>query len=207
MADRHSQVDQALEDLAVGETPLALRSTELESAQKLNEPIVPDREPVERDQLEARLRIRDSEHARELAAYQQKALNWEREFKSALLDRELATSLAGRALVPGAAGQLIRLWAREFDVCEIDGQFRVMSKAGKPVAQAVAELLAAPEYSHFCQPTSRGGSATGVVSRTTHSASSRAPATLGEAVILQWREIAAGRSEAGPPPIGLGRRR
>src|SRR6478735_7270836 len=44
---------------------------------------------------------------REIAERERQATEWERAFKSALRDREVATALAGKPLVSGAAAQLI----------------------------------------------------------------------------------------------------
>ena len=79
-------------------------------------------------------------------------------------DRELATALAGKPLVAGAAAQLIRLWRDDFDVYEEDGRYKVAARDGRTVARSVADWLASPEYSHFCLPSSRGG--TGARDRT-----------------------------------------
>ena len=48
-------------------------------------------------------KTRDAEYARELAVNERKAATMERAYKAALLDRELATALVGKPLVPGAA--------------------------------------------------------------------------------------------------------
>src|SRR4051812_2133076 len=49
-------------------------------------------------------------HAREAVAPDGRAAEIERLYRAAIRDRELATALAGRPLVPGAAGQLLKLW-------------------------------------------------------------------------------------------------
>lgn len=130
----------------------------------------------------------------------------ERGFKSAVLDRELATALAGRPLVPGAAAQLIKLWRDEFDVYEEGGTFRVVARDGQPVAKAVAERLADAAYSHFSPPTSRGGAAARGSGRTSVSGVPAAPRTLGEAALQRWREAASVRADPSSSPIGLRRR-
>ena len=130
----------------------------------------------------------------------------ERGFKSAVLDRELATALAGRPLVPGAAAQLIKLWRDEFDVYEEGGTFRVVARDGQPVAKAVAERLADAAYAHFSPPTSRGGAAARGTGRTSVSGVPTAPRTLGEAALQRWREAASVRADPSSGPIGLRRR-
>src|SRR3954470_11845632 len=92
-----------------------------------------------RADFDALLKAREAAHAREIAAFESKAAEWERAFKSALRDRELATALAGRPLVPGAVPQLIKLWRDEFDVHEDRGEFKVSARDGRGVGQAVAE--------------------------------------------------------------------
>jgi hypothetical protein len=152
------------------------------------------------DELEARF-------AKELAERERQATEWEGAFKSAVRDRELATALAGRQLVSGAAAQLIKLWHDEFSVHEERGEFRVRSQDGRPIAEAVTEMLARAEFAHFCQPSSRGGTAQrGTNVSPAVPAVVVAPRNLGEAVIQQWRE-AANRPTDGSSPIGLRRRR
>ncbi len=130
----------------------------------------------------------------------------ERGFKSAVLDRELATALAGRPLMPGAAAQLIKLWRDEFDVYEEGGTYRVVARDGQPVAKAVAERLADAAYAHFSPPSSRGGAAARGSGRTSVSAGPTAPRTLGEAALQRWREAASVRADPSSGPIGLRRR-
>lgn len=161
---------------------------------------------AEYDALQASLLVPDVGNVEELAAVA-KADAWERAFKETLRERELATALAGRPLVPGGAEQLIKLWRDDFDVVEEGGEFKVSARDGKPVGQAVAERLSRPEYAHFCPPTSRGGTASGPLGRPLPTAAASAsPRNLGERVIQQWRETAAARSEDPNAPIGLRRR-
>ena len=128
--------------------------------------------------------------------------------KSAVRERELATVLAGRALVGGAAAQLIKLWSEEFDVYEEQGRFKVTSRDGRAVSQVVNEWLASPEYSHFCLPTSRGGTGAKDASRPVGGSGAKgAPKTLGEAIVMKWREEAAAQPNNLLKPIGLRRDR
>ncbi len=130
----------------------------------------------------------------------------EKTLREAVRDRELATALAGRSLVPGAASQLIKLWRDDFDVFETDGELKVTSRDGRSVARAIADRLEDPEYAHFRPATSRGGVATRGTGRTQTPGTPIVPRTLGEAVVQQWREGAANRADPASGPIGLRRR-
>jgi hypothetical protein len=142
----------------------------------------------------------------ELALRETKVASLETRFRETLRERELATALAGRPLVAGAATQLIKLWRDDFDVYEERGEYRVSSNDGRNVAKAVADRLASPEYAHFCLPTSRGGPPSGELARTATSSNPTAsPKTLGEAILTQWRDMTT-RSQQPSGPFGLGRR-
>jgi len=130
----------------------------------------------------------------------------EKTLRDAVRDRELATALAGRALVPGAAAQLIKLWREDFDVFESDGELKVTSRDGRSVSRAIADRLDEPEYAHFRPATSRGGVATKGTGRTQTPGTPVVPRTLGEAALLQWRERTANRAEEASGPFGLRRR-
>ena len=143
-----------------------------------------------------------------LAQAERRAADWERAYKSALKDRELATALAGKPLVPGAAAQLVTLWRDEFEVHEVEGEHKVVARNGRTVGQAVADRLASPDYAHFCRPTTRGGTAQASTGRPTAGGpATAAPRTLGDAIIQRWREAATARPDDGSAPIGLRRRR
>ena len=162
---------------------------------------------VARSEFAEALKTRETAHSREIATREQKATELERAYKAALRDRELATSLVGKPLVPGAAAQLIKLWRDDFEVFDEDGEIRILARDGRGVDQAVAERLAGPEFAHFCLPSSRGGTGARGQNRSASPAPTPAgPRTLGEAVILQWRETAS-RPQASPIPTGWGRRR
>lgn len=144
----------------------------------------------------------------ELARRDRRLAELERACRSAVKERELATALAGRPLVPGAAGQLIRLWRDDLDVSEGESGYEVVARDGRTVAQAVSEWLASPEYSHFCQPSSRGGTASRDASRPAdRQGAPAAPRNLGEAVVMRWREESTARGESLSRPIGLRRHR
>ena len=153
------------------------------------------------------LKSREAEFSREIAARERKAAELERAYKSALRDRELATALVGRPLVSGAASQLIKLWRDDFEVIDDDGEVRVVARDGRDIERAVADRLAGPEFAHFCLPSSRGGTGARGQNRSAAPAPPPpGPRTLGEAVLMQWRE-AASRTEGPPSPAGWGRRR
>jgi len=130
----------------------------------------------------------------------------ERAYKAAVRDRELATALAGRQLVPGAAAQLIKLWREDFDVYEEAGEVRVAARDGRSVSKAVADRLAEGEYSHFMPSPTRGGASVRGMGRTPGPAVPASPRTLGEAAIQRWREAESSRSDPSSGPIGLRRR-
>jgi len=153
------------------------------------------------------LKAREAAHTREIAARDQKATELERAYKAAVRDRELATALVGKPLVPGAASQLIKLWRDDFEVIDEDGEIQVLAKDGRGVDQAVLDRLNGPEFAHFCLPSSRGGtSARGQNRSATTAPAPVAPRTLGEAVLRDWRESAA-RPQTPTTPSGWGRRR
>ncbi len=161
---------------------------------------------ISRSELEA-LRARAGSPAgrpEEAAEADRRLAELEKAYRGAVLDRELATALAGRPLVPGAAAQLIKLWREDFDVYESDGSLRAVSREGKPLAKAVAERLAEPEFAHFRAPSSRGGAAARGANRPPGPEPIGAK-TLGEAALIRWREAASGPTGAAQA-IGLRRR-
>jgi hypothetical protein len=153
-------------------------------------------------------RDRESELTRELSERDRRLAELDRACKLAVRERELATVLAGKPLVSGAAAQLVKLWRDDFDAYEEDGGYKVTARDGRPVGQVVAELLATPEYSHFCLPTSRGGTGAQGASRPQDAVvNPKGPKNLGEAVVMKWREESATRPDNFLKPIGLRRRR
>ena len=162
-----------------------------------------------REDFAEELKAREAAHSREIAAREQKATELERAYKAAVRDRELATALVGKPLVPGAAAQLIKLWRDDFEVVDEDGEIQVLARDGRGVDQAVLDRLNGPDFAHFCLPSSRGG--TGAKGQNRSASTSAVPAsappkTLGEAVLLKWRESAS-RPQGPATPSGWGRRR
>ena len=159
--------------------------------------------------LEEEWSAREAAYSREIADRERKANDLERTYKAALRDRELATALVGKSLVPGAAAQLIKLWRDDFEVVDDEGEIRVLAKDGRGVAQAVLDRLECSDFAHFCLPSSRGGTGSKGQNRSASSSSPQAPSaprTLGEAVLLKWRESTT-RPQVSPSPTGWGRRR
>ena len=167
----------------------------------------PGESSLARSEFAETLKSRDAVYSREIAAHEQKSIELERAYKAALRDRELATALVGKPLVPGAASQLIKLWRDDFEVVDEDGEIRILAKDGRAVDQAVTDRLNGPDFAHFCLPSSRGGTGAKGQNRSASPAPAPAPPrTLGEAILLQWRESAS-RPQASPTPTGWGRRR
>ncbi len=164
-----------------------------------------------RRDFETTLREQQATHREAVARLEARAEGLQRAYKAAIKERELATALAGRPLVAGGASQLIKLLRDEVDVVEEDGQYRVVTRDGKPLARAMGDWLASEEYAHFTRPTARVGTA--VPGAGVHRSAGTAPAaappvprTLGEATVERWRESSA-RAPGGSRPIGLNRRR
>ena len=146
--------------------------------------------------------------AEETASRDRRLSEMERVCKAALKERELATALAGRPLVPGAAAQLIKLWRDDVDVHDEGDGYRVAVKDGRAVSKAVGDWLASAEFSHFCLPSSKGGTGAKDASRPAGGgAAPGVPKNLGEAVVMRWRDEAAAKSGGPAAPIGLRRHR
>lgn len=157
--------------------------------------------------MAARDRDREADMARRLAELDRKVEHWQGAYKAAVRDRELATALAGRPLVPGAAAQLVRLWRDDLDVIEEDGKVRVVARDGRPVQKAVSDWLSSPDFAHFRAPATRGGTRPPAEARGPANPSTAAePRTLGENVLRQWRATVSGPTSPATP-VGLGRRR
>jgi hypothetical protein len=165
--------------------------------------------PNDSSRISALLQERELIHARELADRDRRASEWESAYKSALRERELATALSGRPLVPGAAAQLIKLWRDDFEVASESGEHRVRTRDGRGVEQAVDDWLSASEYAHFRQATTRGGATERGRSPAASPGKTAAvapPRTLGEAVLQHWRESMERGESSGARNAGFGRR-
>lgn len=171
-----------------------------------------ERVTISRTELEAlREGVRGRREAdagtnREVEEERRRGAEREAALRKAVRERELAVALAGRPLVEGAASQLLKLWSDELDVIEEEGRYRVASRDGRSVAEAVKGWLSSRDYAHFCVPTSRGGTAVPGQPKagTSQAGESR---TLGDVVLQRWREASTARGVAGGDPVGLGRRR
>lgn len=154
----------------------------------------------------AELEALREERGREMEEERRRVRDREEALRDAVRDRELAMALAGRELVPGAAVQLVKLWREELDVVEEEGRYRVVTRDGRGVMEAVTEWLSSREYAHFCPPTSRGGRGNPGQPKAgmLRAMESR---TLGEIVLQRWKEAAEARGVGGGEPVGLGRRR
>ena len=140
-------------------------------------------------------------------ARDERTIGLERAYRQALLERELATVLAGKPIVAGAVAQLIKLWRDDLDVYEDEGTIKVASRDGRSVSEAVAEWLDRPEYSHFRPASSRGGTGSLGMGPRSGSSTPAQPRSLGDAILNQWREA---KSKPADPQGGLpgwGRRR
>jgi hypothetical protein len=153
-------------------------------------------------------RVREEQMAREIAARDRRLADLEKSCKAAVRDRELATALAGKPLVAGAANQLIKLWRDEFEAYEDGGSYKVACRDGRTIGQVVNDWLASPEYSHFCLPTSRGGTGARDANRPGGNTSPQGePRNLGESIVMKWREESASKPNSVVKPIGLRRHR
>lgn len=121
---------------------------------------------------------------------------WKSRCAALAAERELALALSGQALLPGVAGQLLRLW-RDTVVAQPEAQghgFEVKSADGRQLGDAVKEWLQSPEFQHFRVAGTRGGTAvrSEAASATERSvAAGSTPRSLNEIVIHQWRQRSA----------------
>lgn len=194
----------------VVEEMIQISSTELKALRDAIAKAAMDAEAGSRAAVRAAERNQADDHLRdeEITRATRKAEDWERAFKAATREKELASALAGRSLVQGAAPQLIKLWRDELEVIDEGGTLKVVSRDGRPVIEAVNSWLTSAEYAHFSRPSSRGGTTPPGDSRSTAMPpSAPSPKNLGEAVLMRWRDaIHASRQDPGAA-IGLGRRR
>ena len=140
-------------------------------------------------------------------ARDERTIGLERAYRQALLERELATVLAGKSMVAGAVAQLIKLWRDDLDVYEDEGTIKVASRDGRSVSEAVAEWLDRPEYSHFRSASNRGGTGSAGMGPRSGSSTPAQPRSLGDAILNQWRESKAKPTDPEGGLPGWGRRR
>lgn len=118
---------------------------------------------------------------------------WKNRCAGLAAERELALALSGQAILPGVAGQLLRLF-RDRVVAEpaVQGAgFEVKSADGRPIGDAVTDWLKSPEFQHFRPAGTRGGTATRSETAAAGGQSVNAaspPKSLNEIVIHQWRQ-------------------
>lgn len=167
----------------------------------------------EQEQEAERRRLADKGQIEALAAKYQEALaakekertDFVARTRRAERDRALTAELAGQELAsPGAAAQLARLWADDFECVDgPGGDFVVRAKGDyRPPAAIVAERLAHADYAHFVRASNRGGGGAGGGAADPTKTPSQAahPATLDQAVIDDWKA----RGAADRKHIGLG---
>lgn len=127
---------------------------EVEEARRAQEArLAEQRKLIEQGELEKLVK----KHAEELESERSKSAEAALRYKASERNRELTLALAGHPLVKGAAEQLTRLWADEFEVVEAGDGFRVRSRDLKSPGDWVAAQLASEEYAHFVRAEQRGG--------------------------------------------------
>lgn len=204
--------EESVESGGGEEAFVTIRRTELEELRSVVERLQAEQEKRKSDGaaeamgVDWSVQAREQELLRLVGERERQLTEKEKSYRSALKDRELASTLAGSRLVPGAAAQLIKLWSDEFEVLEEDGRYRVVSRDGRSVGQVVEEWLGRSEFAHFCQSGTRGGTGARGAERPTDGGSVFRPTTLGEAIVERWRDEAR-LQDAVPAPIGLNRRR
>lgn len=136
-------------------------------------------------------------HQDELAAATRRYEEFVGKARQAELSRQLTEAVASRAgLVPGAAAQLVRLWAPDFEAVDgPDGQTLVRAKGDyRPPAVVVAERLASADYAHFLGAEHRGGSGGGGNAPVPGS-QGKAPVDPEQQFFADWRERQRARNE------------
>lgn len=116
---------------------------------------------------------------------------WKARCAALAAERELAITLTGQPLLPGVAGQLIQLLKSQIVASyEEKTGFEVKTTDGRNVGDAIREWLDKPEYQHFRQAMTKGGTA----NRSETAATDRLNArnlpgqSLNEFIINQWRQ-------------------
>lgn len=98
-----------------------------------------------------------AESERQLNAERAQRADIERRSRTAFRDRELATALSGRDLLPGAAQQLQQLFRDQLEAHAEGEGYAVRTRDFVAVDAFVARELARPEYAHFQKPATTGG--------------------------------------------------
>lgn len=121
----------------------------------------------------------------------QEVETWKSRCATLAAERELAVALTGQPLLPGVAGQLIELLKSKIVSSPNERQgFDVKSADGRGLADAVRDWLNKPEFQHFRQAITKGGTATRTESAATERlvSTSQPARSLNEIVIQQWRQ-------------------
>jgi hypothetical protein len=127
-------------------------------------------------------------------------------YKTAMHQRDLATALAGHSFAsPHAAQQFQTLVAADAEVRDVNGSFVTVRKSdGKPIGEAVAEMLKDPAYAHWLPPKGTAGAgSTGTATSPPPPPPPTTPANEGERLIAQRRERMLSSSSPLAPVIGM----
>lgn len=111
--------------------------------------------------LEGRSSSAESERqalARDILARDQKLSEVDARYRTATLERDLYGALADHPLVPGTADQIAQLVRGGLEVVADGDGLATRSKAGRPIGEHLAEVLADAKFAHFLKPTGGGGS-------------------------------------------------
>jgi len=184
-----------------------------------------DSQAAEQKRLDEQRKLAEKGQIEELVKQHGQALEEERKraaqtverFKLSERNRELALALAGHNLVPGAAAQLAKLWADEFEVVEAGDTYQVRSRDLKSPKDWVAAKLGSEEYGHFVRATNQGGAGAAPATTPGNSLVARlpdgtavnlppgyvVPQTEGEKAYAEFLAQVAEQRRQGSAPIGL----
>ena len=117
-------------------------------------------------------------------------------------DQALSDAFAnsGLTLHKGAADQLRKLWADEFEAVEEDGQIQVRTKDFKSPSDVVKARLASEDYQHFVAASPRGQTRPGGGSASATPSGGEKPATLFD----QFTQLYGPRAKPGGMAGGFG---
>ena len=172
---------------------------------------VADARAAEQARLDEQRRLAEKGQIDELVKRHAEAIDAERRrvaevterHKVSERSRELTAALAGHALVKGAADQLARLWADEFEVIELGDRYQVRSRDLKSVKDWIAERLGSEEYAHFVRAEQRGGGGSvGGQSRQVVTPDSGRPVDLAEEIAAMLK-AQQGQEQGYHPGMGL----